>query len=289
MHSSLQDGCGDFTNATAESQWLAFIGETTMQMTYVPDTMTFMILGDGIQIHLMMTTNYTTPIWSGLCDSGLVIKNPENYPQIINAVTAASVSLQASLQAMVPSSSSTTGCGFDWYVYGAGASGSAPVVATVTPYPAGMVSTPNPANPQNSYILSINVSITVKVQVSTQTNDEHSGISDDSCDFVVSFHIVLLFLYCALLWTDCSQLLDPTRPTVDNRRVRNLQRCHPFLPSLLRQPVQNVRSVTQRRFHKLRTESLAYFLFFRQATRVRACQIPPPFRSPPSSQLWRPT
>lgn len=156
--------------------------------------MTFMILDNGIQLHVELDTNYTTPIWSGRCDSGLVIKAPSNYPQIVNGIVAASAALASALPAKIPSDSSQSDCGFDWYVCGASnPSGCHPVTATATPYLPSVVARVNPAAPKTSYILEMNVSVTLAVQVMTQDFDKHSGISDDSCDPSVSFQPFFLF------------------------------------------------------------------------------------------------
>ena len=148
-------------------------------------TVQFRIVSDGVNVSLMTTTNFTTPVWAGACAGGIVIAHPDEYPQIKWALHNASAELEGTIGQSFPSTSSFPSCGVSYFACGGtGAVGwCIPPTVTITPQDSTFVARANPASPHNSFIMMINVSASVQVQVGVQPC---AKVSSNNCDCAVS-------------------------------------------------------------------------------------------------------
>ena len=172
INSDSLDSCGDFTNSTApEVQWMVMLGQTQKTVTYVPESVSFLIVNDGVNVSLQTVTNFTTPVWAGACAGGIVIANPNEYPQIKWAINNASTTLTSSLASGIPSTGNFPGCGVGYFVCGGDGGAPSfcqPPYVNVQPDEGSFQLHANPASPTNSYIATMNVHVDMKVQVGVQ-------------------------------------------------------------------------------------------------------------------------
>jgi hypothetical protein len=144
------------------------LGRTQKSVQYVPNSIGMLIVADGINVSMQMNTSFTTPVWAGACAGGLIVKDPQQYPQILSALFNASAQLEQVVAAGIPTESQFVTCGLSYFVCGGNDTINGlcdPPVVTISPQNQSLVARANPASPKDSYIVTMNVSVTMKVQM----------------------------------------------------------------------------------------------------------------------------